>query len=142
MSDKTTEFENAVMARRPRVATRKNVVLVTGGRHYADRARVFEKLDQLHAERPIELLVHGACHLGGADQLAQEWADDRGIPAKGYPVSHAVDGPWPGAGPARNFRMLVEAQPTLGVAFPGDRGTRNMVRVLRTAGVPVWEFHR
>lgn len=53
-------------------------------------------------------LVHGACPTG-VDQLAEEtwlgegWSADSVVR---YPVDHALDGPWPGAGPRRNARMV------------------------------------
>jgi hypothetical protein len=87
----------------------------------------------------VALLIHGACHLGGADILADEWAKARGIPVKPCGVDHAIDGPWPGAGPRRNGRMFATTRPDAVVAFPGDRGTRNMIRQARAAGLPVWQ---
>lgn len=101
-------------------------LLITGGRSYADRARLERVLDAVHRKHAIETLIHGACHLGGADILADGWAADRGVPRAAFPVE-AIDGPWPGAGPARNARMLAAGQPTHCIAFPGGSGTRNMV---------------
>jgi hypothetical protein len=42
------------------------------------------------------------------------------------------------AGPIRNQRMLDEVKPELVVAFPGGRGTADMVRRAREAGVNVY----
>jgi hypothetical protein len=70
-------------------------VLVTGGRHYGDRANVFRNLDLLHAVQPIGLVIHGACvetkvqgeqrrpELRGADRWAGEWALEREVPYVG-----------------------------------------------------------
>ena len=44
-----------------------------------------------------------------------------------------------GAGPARNQAMLVEFNPQLLVAFPGGKGTADMVRRAQKAGVRVEE---
>ncbi len=44
------------------------------------------------------------------------------------------------AGPIRNQQMLNEGKPDLVVAFPGGRGTADMVRRARKAGVPVKEI--
>jgi hypothetical protein len=41
------------------------------------------------------------------------------------------------AGPKRNQRMLDEYSPEFGVAFPGGRGTADMIRRLRAASVPL-----
>lgn len=118
-------------------------VLVTGSRHYRDRAYLWRSLDRLHAIRPIGVLIEGECHLGGADVLAREWAEDRGVPVEPYPVDVDRDGQWPGAGPARNRRMLRESQPDVVVAFPyrwplePRSGTGDMVSHSLLRGVPV-----
>lgn len=44
------------------------------------------------------------------------------------------------AGPIRNQRMLDEGKPDLVVAFPGDKGTADMVRRARTASLEVLEI--
>jgi len=41
------------------------------------------------------------------------------------------------AGPIRNRQML-ELKPDGVVAFPGDRGTRDMITAAQEAGVPVY----
>ena len=117
-------------------------VIVCGGRHYADADRVFAVLSRVHAERGIVLLAHGACPVGrgGADMLADEWAKIWNVAVQQFPVDHAVDGPWPVAGPNRNARMLHNAKPDGVIAFPGDRGTADMTRRARDAGVPVMEI--
>lgn len=43
------------------------------------------------------------------------------------------------AGPIRNKRMLDEGKPDLVIAFPGGRGTANMVKQARAAGIEVRE---
>lgn len=43
------------------------------------------------------------------------------------------------AGPIRNKRMLLEGRPDLVVAFPGGRGTMNMIKLAKEAGVEVLE---
>ena len=52
-------------------------VLVFGGRHYADRRRLYEVLDAFHARTPITLIIEG--EMSGADRLAREWAESRGV---------------------------------------------------------------
>ena len=114
-------------------------ILVFGGRDYDNRVRVFAVLDRVHAERGIARLIHGACSVGhgGADMLADVWAKSRGVPIQAFPVDHALDGPWPGAGPNRNGRMLREGKPDGAVGFPGGNGTRSMMWQARKAEVPV-----
>lgn len=117
-------------------------LLVCGGRDYSDRARLERILDAVHRKHAIEVLIHGACHLGGADILADEWAADRGVPREPFPVMADIDGPWPEAGPRRNTRMLYCGQPTHGIAFPGHRGTADMIRQFNDwphKDAPMWE---
>lgn len=108
-------------------------VLVTGGRHYADREFLYAALDALHAEHGFRLLIHGGAT--GADALAQDWAEHRGVVPQAYPAD------WTkyrkAAGPIRNRQMLDEGKPDLVVAFPGGDGTANMVSIAKRAGVPV-----
>lgn len=111
-----------------------DVALVCGGRDYQDRAHVYATLDTAHALRPISVLVHGACHLGGADILADDWARSRGVARWPFPADRRRGRL---GGPERNSRMLAQAQPTIVYAFPGGRGTANMVGKARAAGVPV-----
>ncbi len=105
------------------------IVLVTGGREYKNRDFVFTSLDSLHAHVTITNLVHGAAR--GADTFAGDWALARGVPCQAYPVE-AQDGPWPGAGHARNRRMYLDARPALVIAFPGGRGTNGMVEFVKS----------
>jgi hypothetical protein len=123
-------------------------VLVCGGRAYRDRVYLYAVLDRLHRVHSFTSMVHGgaggwhvlrpdASALVGADKLAGEWAKERGLPVTEHPVTQEDwnrDGP--SAGPRRNKRMLGES-PGLVVAFPGGRGTSNMVIQARSARVPV-----
>jgi predicted Rossmann-fold nucleotide-binding protein len=109
-------------------------VLVCGGRDYADRAAVYASLDSLHAEHGFTLLIAGGAR--GADTLAAQWAQDRGIPTQVYMAEWESLGRK--AGPIRNLRMLEEGKPDLVVAFPGGKGTANMVAQARAASVRVF----
>lgn len=123
-----------------KIAERNLRIIVTGGRRYPDVEMVFRALDHLHATRGISALAHGATPTGkGADWHADAWAKARGVPVIPYRAVPEVDGPWPAAGPRRNQRMLDDFQPDGGVAFPGDRGTRDMTTRMRLAGLKVWE---
>lgn len=114
------------------------ILLACGGRDYTDRDAVFRALDRAHAKRPVAMLIHGAAR--GADTLAGEWADERGI------LSAAVKALWDKhgrqeAGPIRNRGML-ELRPDAVVGFPGGAGTRDMLTAAREAGVTVWEPYK
>jgi UDP-N-acetylmuramoylalanine-D-glutamate ligase len=59
------------------------------------------------------------------------------IPVETYEADWDTHGK--AAGPIRNKRMLDEGKPDLVVAFPGGRGTANMISQARKAGVEVIE---
>jgi hypothetical protein len=109
------------------------IVIVAGGRYYNDRKLVFAVLDKLNSEKPIDLLIQGGAT--GADALALEWCNKR------YINCVQVDADWKklgnAAGPIRNRKMLEDFQPDLVVAFPGNRGTADMKRQAKKAGVKV-----
>ena len=107
------------------------IVLVCGGRNYADREHLFKTLDNLTAKLGFTQLIHGAAR--GADTLAGEWAQSRGLPVKAYPADWNK---WSrSAGPRRNQQMLEEGRPDFVVAFPGGRGTAHMTSISLEAGV-------
>jgi hypothetical protein len=108
-------------------------VLVCGGRHYADRAAVFLALDKLAEEHGALFVIEGGA--AGADRWAREWRIDRLHPGKTFPADWEHHGK--GAGPRRNRRMLEQGRPRLVLAFPGGRGTADMIEAARKAGVPV-----
>lgn len=110
--------------------------LVCGGRDYADRAMVHAVLRRLNYDSPGTVgILHGAAR--GADTLAGEWARANRIPCRPMPAD------WPRfgrmAGPVRNQQMLDEhpGHVLLVVAFPGGRGTLDMMTKARAAGIPV-----
>lgn len=111
-------------------------VLVCGGRDYHKRHKVFEELDKAHALLPITLIIHGDAK--GADLLADAWALSRGIPRRAYPADWNKNGR--AAGPIRNQRMLAEGRPDRVIAFPGGKGTADMVGRALKAGLPVLQI--
>jgi len=110
-------------------------VLVCGGRHYSDRAKMAEVLAQLLPPMPPIELINGCAP--GADMLARDWALARGITIQYFPADWGKHGR--AAGPIRNQQMLDQGKPDLVVAFAGGRGTADMVRRARAAGVRVHE---
>lgn len=110
-------------------------VLVCGGRAYADRNHVYATLDAIHAKTPITHLIHGGAR--GADSHGREWAFERNVPMTAFMAEWKHKGK--AAGPIRNRRMLETGKPDLVVAFPGGRGTADMCRQARVAGVEVIE---
>lgn len=116
-----------------RVACMKQRVLVCGSRTYSDRAQLYRVLDAAHAANPIELLIAGGAP--GADSLAVDWAGMASVKAQVFNADWERYGN--AAGPIRNQQMLDEGKPHLVIAFPGKKGTANMVKLAEAAGVPV-----
>lgn len=118
---------------------RKDAVraLVCGGRDYTDRAFLWNVLDG-YGPPEIGEIVSGMAP--GADILAAEWALRFGFPLHRFPADWRLHGR--AAGPIRNQRMLDEGRPDVVIAFPGGRGTADMVRRAKNAGIPVHEVGR
>ncbi len=111
-------------------------VLVTGGRDFDDYWRVEETLDSL-AEvtglAPITWVITGDAR--GVDAHAASWAAHRAKLIAIFEADWASHGK--AAGPMRNARMLTEGKPDIVVAFPGGKGTADMVRRAEKAGVRI-----
>lgn len=108
-------------------------VLVCGGRDLHDRDLVSRTLDLIHQITPISCLIQGGAR--GADQLAAEWGVGAGVLVRTFEAEWRKHGR--AAGPIRNQRMIDEAHPSLVVAFPGGRGTADMVARADRAGIRV-----
>ena len=106
-------------------------LLVCGGRDYSGRDEIFAVLDGM----PVSVVISGLAP--GADTLAIQWAHSRKISLLCFPANWKAHGK--AAGPIRNQKMLDEGKPDLVLAFPGGRGTADMVRRAKQAGVTVVE---
>lgn len=121
-------------------------LLVCGGRDFRDEEFVWLCLDKVHAKTPISLIIEGGCRTDdkvtnltyGADYFAHTWAIDRGITCVTVPAKWKKHGN--AAGPIRNGEMLKEWKPDGVAAFPGGRGTADMMNQASAAGVKVWEI--
>lgn len=111
-------------------------VLVCGGRDYTDSYRVAQVLDKLHDKMGISKIIEGGAR--GADTCARHWAQRKGIPVDTYAADWEAHGTF--AGPMRNSLMLKDGSPDFVVAFPGGRGTRDMIRKSRKEGLEVYEI--
>ena len=110
--------------------------IICGGRDFADEEMFNSAMgDLVHLKGMPGRVIQGGA--AGADGMAREWA-----------VRHALDlwtevAGWKAhgraAGPIRNQAML-GYNPKLVVAFPGGKGTADMVRRSRKAGVDVAEI--
>lgn len=84
---------------------------------------MYDVLDIAHEANPIELLIAGGA--AGADSLAADWAAYRNVKAQIFRADWENEGR--SAGPKRNQRMIDEGKPHMVIAFPGGRGTADMV---------------
>lgn len=115
-------------------------------RREAEYDFVFRTLDFLAIElsanyrhdlpwKPSDLrIVAGAA--SGTDTVAIDWAKARGADWIEYPAEWERYG-IRHAGKIRNQQMLDEEKPQIGIAFPGFRGTRDMIRRMKAAGIEV-----
>lgn len=109
-------------------------LLVCGGRDFHDRDAAFTALDKVHKLRTVSIVIHGDAD--GADRIGKWWAVARCLHHAAVPALWDVYDK--AAGPKRNRAMLL-LQPEGVVAFPGGRGTADMVRAAREAGITVWQ---
>lgn len=106
-------------------------LLVCGGRDFANEEMFEVNMNRLDEDRKITCIIEGGAT--GADTMAREWAERNGRNREQYPM-----GPGGGlAGPIRNRAMLDKGKPDKVLAFPGGRGTMDMVGQARWFGVPV-----
>ncbi|MFC5509336.1 hypothetical protein [Bosea massiliensis] len=120
--------------------------IICGGRSYGVMPRNYEaddytrlqKLALRERERLSQILREAGPRLGvtkmvmgdqtGADSLAARWCEGNGMSFQVYPAEWEKLGTR--AGPVRNLQMIKEEDPmpTICIAFPGSRGTRDMVK--------------
>jgi hypothetical protein len=121
--------------------------VIYGGRDWDDQEVMDRVLDGLHEVRRFSLVVNGGQvsrdrevgRLWGADWQASVWAASRGVPVRWFYANWSGEGRK--AGPLRNQRMVDEGLPEVGVQFPGGRGTRDMRRKMKAAGIRVIEVN-
>ncbi|AOV17982.1 hypothetical protein BJI67_13750 [Acidihalobacter aeolianus] len=111
-------------------------VLVAGGTSDNAHSRVYHALYSVHERWSIGCVMHGGS--SETDSLAQAWADQQGIPTEIYAAEWRRLGF--AAGPARHGRIFDEGRPDLLVAFPGGRGTPDLVARARASGVPILDL--
>lgn len=108
-------------------------VLVCGGRDFSNVVQVFRTLDALAKCEMVDCIIEGDAP--GADRIAGAWAKKRRVDLRLFPADWKKHGR--SAGYIRNREMLNEGKPDLVIAFPGGRGTANMVEQAERAGVRI-----
>lgn len=110
-------------------------ILVCGGRNFKDINYVYNTLDSAkqYFDDEFVIITGGA---SGVDAYAFVWAQNQGFPTL------VMDAPWrfysKSAGAIRNAWMLKWATPDLVIAFPGGRGTTDMMTKAKEAGVQLY----
>jgi hypothetical protein len=111
-------------------------VLVCGGRDFSDAGMLEQELERLFQYEGVSHVIHG--DYKGADKIAGAWARSHyGVQEVRCPANWHIYGP--SAGPNRNQAML-ELKPDIVLAFPGGKGTADMVKRAKAAGVKVVEY--
>jgi hypothetical protein len=125
----------------------QHYVCLTGGRDFRDRALMAEIIGFLHAFYREQLrIMHGDAP--GADRMADVMARQLDVPVKPFPADW--DGLGKAAGALRNTDMVNylemcrrKKHSVQVVAFPGNVGTRDMIKQSMRAGIDVdpigWE---
>mgnify|MGYP001596691982 FL=1 len=108
-------------------------VLVCGGRGFTNCGLVWATLDQLARTDSIDCIIEGDAP--GADRIAGAWAKRRRIDLRLFPADWKQHGR--AAAPIRNQKMLDEGKPDFVIAFPGGKGTADMVHRAKKAGIPI-----
>jgi hypothetical protein len=111
-------------------------VIVCGGRDLEDEAFVFSHLDRIDEEYHITTIINGGAR--GTDYISTLWASKRRKNVDIYEADWDKLGKK--AGIMRNQQMLSYAAPDMVIAFAGGKGTANMVKIAKKAGVPVIEI--
>lgn len=88
--------------------------------------------DRVSEYHGLHIICGGAT---GADSLAVEFAKEFGIPYTVFPAEWKKFGKY--AGPARNAQMIKEGKPDLVIAFPGGKGTADMIEQAQENFVPI-----
>ena len=113
--------------------------IICGGRDFCKTLEGVNLVRQwLYGNRPELVIVGGddSTYTSGVDATAYSWCRDWGWPCAVVPAWWQANGN--GAGPRRNSLMLKLGADTC-VAFPGGRGTADMVRKARKAGLMIIE---
>jgi len=106
-------------------------VIVCGGRDWGCPEFIYAELEKLKLKPLQDMIIHGGAR--GVDSIAGEFAESYDIPCLRVPADWTIGR---AAGFYRNKHMLTY-QPDLVVAFPGGKGTANMIQLAREAGLSV-----
>jgi hypothetical protein len=108
-------------------------LIIAGGREFEGLREHVAYLNDFHEQYRVREVLCGEAR--GADDFGKRWAESKGIPVASFPADW---GRGRAAGPIRNQQMADNADAL--VAFPGGRGTENMILVAVRRGlfIHVW----
>lgn len=121
-------------------------ILICGGRDYENWPQFRDEMEKIAFERfartgydpednflyDVTVIAGGA---KGADDLAYDWAVVNWTKYEEFAADWDKFGD--AAGPIRNKQMIDDGKPELVVAFPGGKGTANMIKQAKEAGIEV-----
>ncbi len=107
-------------------------VLVCGGRDFEG----YEIAERVLNGIPIGKILHGGAT--GADAIASMYATEKSIPEIVFPADWTTHGK--SAGPRRNQQMI-DFNPDIVVAFPGGKGTKDLLTKAEKAKIPCFIVH-
>ena len=107
-------------------------VIIAGGRDYKFTAADTKRLDDMADQ--INLVISGCAR--GADQEGEAWAAARKIPVTRFQANWRAFGKV--AGFIRNGHMAQFADCL--IAFPGGRGTDDMVKQANKRGLKIYDW--
>jgi predicted Rossmann-fold nucleotide-binding protein len=113
-------------------------VIIAGSRDFSDLALLTEKCDKvLSVVKDTGIVIISGC-ARGADTLGAKYAESKGYPVMEYPANWKEDGK--SAGYKRNVLMSKNADAL--IAFPkgASKGTKHMIDIAQSAGMPVRIF--
>ena len=110
-------------------------ILICGSRDWKNSEIIYQEILRFSN---VKRIIHGACK--GADAIGGFVAERMGFEVVEFPARWDLYGRH--AGPMRNQQMLDEGCPDVVLAFHDDfeksKGTRDMARRARKAGIPVF----
>lgn len=111
-------------------------LVICGGRNYQFTAQDYNRLTEIHARHNVVEVVSGGCE--GADRCGEHWAMTCANVGRIRTFPADWDKYGKKAGPIRNQAMADYTNAT--VAFPGGRGTQDMLKRAKKAGHLIWDF--